>query len=78
MGYSLLSPKLKVWHDGLIFKLHQNGICSEMINILEDLLSNRKSRVVLNGPCTSSADIRCTTGTHFWTFILNINQRFTE
>ena len=31
----------KVWHDGLIFKLRQNGISSEMINTLEDLLSGR-------------------------------------
>ena len=35
----------KVWHDGLIFKLRQNGICGEMINILEDFLSDRKQRV---------------------------------
>ena len=39
----------KVWHDGLIFKLHQNGICGERINILEDFLSDRKQRVDLNG-----------------------------
>ena len=38
----------EVWHDGLIFKLRQNGICSETINILEDFLSDRKQRVVLN------------------------------
>ena len=31
-----------------IFKLRQNGICGEMINILEDFLSNKKQRVVLN------------------------------
>ena len=47
----------KVWHDGLIFKLHQNGICGEMINVLEDFLRERKQRVVLNGQCSSSADI---------------------
>ena len=47
----------KVWHDGLIFKLHQNGICSEIIIILQDFLSNRKQRVVLNGQCSSWADI---------------------
>ena len=39
----------KVWHDDeLILKLHQNGICGEMINILEDFLSDKKKRVVLN------------------------------
>ena len=48
----------KVWHDRLIFKQHQNGICGEMINILEDFLSNRKQRIVLNGPCLSWVDIR--------------------
>ena len=47
----------KVWHDGLISKLRQNGICSEMINILEDFLSDRKQRVVLNGQCSPWADI---------------------
>ena len=47
----------KVWYDGLIFKLRQNGICGEMINILEDFLSDRKQRVVLNSQCSSWADI---------------------
>ena len=32
----------KVWHDGPIFKLRQNGICGETINILEDFQSDRK------------------------------------
>ena len=48
----------KVWHDGLIFKLYQNGICGEIINIIEDLLSDRKKRVALNGERLSWADIR--------------------
>ena len=48
----------KVWHDGLIFKLRQNGICGETINILEDFLSDRKQRVALNGQCSSWTDIR--------------------
>ena len=46
----------KVWHDRLIFKLRQNGICYEMINILKDFLSDRKQRVVLNGQCSSWHD----------------------
>ena len=41
----------KVWHDGLVFKLHQNGISGKIIYILEDFLSDRKERVVLNGQC---------------------------
>ena len=47
----------KAWHNGLIFKLRQNGICDEMINILEDFLIDRKQRVVLNGQCSSWVDI---------------------
>ena len=35
----------------------KNGICGEMINILEDFLSDRKQRVVLNSQCSSQADI---------------------
>ena len=48
----------KVWHRALIFKLRQNGICGEMINILEDFLNDRKQRVNLNGLCSSRADAR--------------------
>ena len=48
----------KVWHRALIFKRRQNGICGEMINILEDFLNDRKQRVNLNGLCSSWADAR--------------------
>ena len=48
----------KVWHDELIFKLHQNGIYGEIINILADFLSDKKQRVVLNGQCSPWADIQ--------------------
>ena len=46
------------WNNGLIFKLHQNDICSELINILEDFLSPKKQRAVLNGQCSFWDDIR--------------------
>ena len=39
----------KVWHKGLIFKLSQNGISGNLLDILSDFLSDRKQRVVLNG-----------------------------
>jgi hypothetical protein len=39
----------KVWHEGLIFKLKQNGINGKALKLLENYLSNRKQRVVLNG-----------------------------
>ena len=47
----------KVWHDGLLFKLRQNGISGDIINILQDILRNRKQRLVLNGQCSSWADV---------------------
>ena len=39
----------KVWHDGLIFKLKQNGISGSLLKLFENYLHNRKQRVVLNG-----------------------------
>ena len=47
-----------VWHAGLIYKLCQNGICGDMINILNHFLTNRKQRVVLNEECLSWVDIQ--------------------
>ena len=47
----------KVWHDGLIFKLCQNGISGD-INILRDFFRNINQRVVLNGQCSSWAGAR--------------------
>ena len=35
-----------VWHKGLIFKLKQNGVTSDLLNILTDFLKERKQRVV--------------------------------
>ena len=39
----------KVWHEGLIFKLKQNGISDQILNIITDFLSFRKQQVVLKG-----------------------------
>ena len=39
----------EVWHEGLIFKLKQNGISGNLLNLFENYLTNRKQRVVLNG-----------------------------
>ena len=39
----------KVWHQGVILKLKQNGISGNLLKIIEDFLSNRYLRVVLNG-----------------------------
>ena len=38
-----------MWHDGIIFKLTQNGISGNLLNLLGDFLNQRKQRVILNG-----------------------------
>ena len=38
----------KVWHQGLHYKLRQNGISGELLNILTDFLDNRAQRIILN------------------------------
>ena len=47
----------KVWHDGLIFKLKQNGISGNLLNLLSNFLRNRKQRIVLNRQTSSWADV---------------------
>ena len=39
----------KVWHEGLIFKLQQNGIEGKLLVLFQNYLTNRKQRVVING-----------------------------
>ena len=39
----------KVWHNGLIFKLEQNGVSGASLTLFKNYLANRKQRVVLNG-----------------------------
>ena len=49
----------KVWHKGFIFKLKQNGISDNILNIITDFLNSRKQRVVLNeqaSPCWASVE----------------------
>ena len=36
----------KVWHEGLLLKLNQNGISGNLLKLLRDFLSCRKQRVV--------------------------------
>ena len=47
----------KVWHDGLIFKLEQNGISGNLLKLFQNYLSNRKQRVVLNGTFSDYSSI---------------------
>ena len=39
----------KVWQDGIVFKLTQDGISVNLLKILRDFLSERRQRLVLNG-----------------------------
>ena len=48
----------RVWHDGLIFKLQENGISGNLLNILKHFLTNRKQRVVLNGQFFSWTNVK--------------------
>ena len=38
-----------MWHDGLIFKVRQNGVSGQLLKLFQDYLKNRNQRVVLNG-----------------------------
>ena len=44
----------KVWHEGLLFKLRQFGITDTLISLLENYLTDRSQRVVLNGKISPS------------------------
>ena len=39
----------KIWREGIIFKVKQNGISGELWNLSYDFLRNRNQRVILNG-----------------------------
>ena len=39
----------KVWHKVLLFKLLQNGISGNLLDLLSSFLRDRKQRVILNG-----------------------------
>ena len=43
----------KVWHEGLIYKIKSMGISGELCKLLENYLSGRYQRVVLNGQTSS-------------------------
>ena len=43
----------KVWHKGLLFKLKFYGVEGNLLNILENYLSDREQRVILCGQSSS-------------------------
>ena len=38
-----------VWHEGLIYKLKANGMTGNILQILQNYLTDRRQRVLLNG-----------------------------
>ena len=54
---SLDNPFDKVWHEGLLLKLKQNGVSGKMITLLGNYSNNRKQRVVLIGPSSDCLPI---------------------
>ena len=43
----------KVWNEGIIFKLKQNGISGKLLSVLSDFLKDRKQGVTLNRQVSS-------------------------
>ena len=43
----------KVWHEGLLYELKSMGISGELYDLLENYLSGRLQRVILNGQTSS-------------------------
>ena len=43
----------KVLHEGLLFKLKTYGIQGNVLSLLNDFLSERQQRVLLNGKCSA-------------------------
>ena len=48
----------KVWHEGLLFKLRQNGVDGKLLTMFSSYLSDRKQRVVLNGMTSDWAPLQ--------------------
>ena len=48
----------KVWHEGLLYKLKNNGIIGNAFQLIESFLHNRRQSVVLNGQFSSWLSIR--------------------
>ena len=57
---SLDLPKTfdKVWHEGLLYKLKNNEINGNALQLIKSFLRNRCQRVVLNGQSSSWLSIR--------------------
>ena len=47
----------KVWHEGLIYELEQNGVKGNLLETLTNFLDDRKQQVVLNSQHSKWANI---------------------
>ena len=47
----------RVWHNGLIYKTKSLGISDSPLKLIENSLSNRHQRVVLNGQSSSWVEV---------------------
>ena len=47
----------KVWHDGIIFKLPQNGISGNLLKLVRVFSSERIKRVALNGQVSTWTNV---------------------
>ncbi len=47
----------RVWHAGLLFKLHKYGVRGELLKWISDYLTNRQQRVGLDGQFSNWGDI---------------------
>ena len=73
----------KVWHENLLYKLKSIGISIELCNLLENYLSGRFQRVILNGrhiytndsPNELKSNIKLFAGdTSLFTIVKDINE----
>ena len=48
----------RVWHDGLLFKLKQNGVSGNLFQLIESVLNCRFQRVLLNGQTSDRETIQ--------------------
>ena len=52
-----ISKDFDVWHEGLFFKLEQNGVSGSLLVLFQNYINNRKQRVVLNGAFSEYSSI---------------------
>jgi hypothetical protein len=64
----------RVWHQGLLRKLESIGIRGSLLSWVNNYLSERKQRVVINNSTSSWRDINA--GVHHFTYIAKDNSHF--